>query len=82
MKKLIFILAATLLVTGCATNKCGITEKYDNSIILFAVDSTGAYENPNDPGTFYKMYDTVFVRATQGYDKKGNYKVSYKILNK
>jgi len=82
MKKLILILGV-VLTTGCAINKkCGITEKYDDSTIVFAVDSTGTLEDPNDPGIFYRMYDTVFLRATSGYDRKGNYKTSYKILNK
>ncbi len=82
MKTLILILGVGLLATGCATQKCGITEPISDSVIIFAVDSSGVYENPNDPGIFYVMYDTVFLRATSGYDRKGNYKTSYKILNK
>lgn len=81
MKTLIFILGV-VLTTSCATNKCGITEKFDNSVIITAVDSSGICENPNDPGIFYRIYDTVFIRATSALDRKGNYKTSYKILNK
>jgi len=89
MKKLILILGE-VLATGCATNKCGITEELDNSTIVFAVDSTGVSEDPNNPGVFYKMYDTIFISIKNKLDrsgrykfnKNGEYKTSYKILNK
>jgi hypothetical protein len=81
MKKLIFILGV-VLATGCSINKCAITEPYGGPTIIFAVDSTGVYEDSNNLGTFYKIYDTVFISSTQGYDRKGNYKTSFKILNK
>lgn len=78
MKKLVFILISIIIFSGCQLRK-PIAE---SSQIIYAVDSSGVYENPNDPGIFYKMYDTVFVRTSSGYDKKGNYKTKYKILNK
>lgn len=82
MRKLLLFIAVVMMA-GCATNKCGITEKFDGeSSIIFAVDSSGICENPNSPGVFYKMYDTVFIRYTATYDRKGNYKTSARILNK
>lgn len=83
MKKLILITFGGLMLTGCAMNKkCGITEKYDDSTILFMVDSSTVFENPNNLGVFYVYYDTVYIQATGKFDKKGSYKTSYKILNK
>lgn len=82
MKKLIFILAATLLATGCATNKCGITESLNDTRIITVIDSLNStYEDPNNPGIFYMAYDTIRIEVKNKWGKVG-YKTSYKILNK
>jgi len=82
MKKLIFILAATLLVTGCATNKCGILETLDSRRVITVIDSENSvYEDPNKPGTFYNNYDTIRIEVINKFDRRNNYKTTYKILN-
>jgi len=91
MKKLILITFGGLMLTGCVMNKkCGITEPIDATTIVFAVDSSGIAEDPNRPGTFYQMYDTIYIAVKNEvdrngdykFDKNGNYKTTYKILNK
>jgi len=81
MKKLILILGVVALATGCATNKCGITEAYNSTVIVYAIDSTGLAEDPNQPGFFFKGYDTVKVEISNKFDRRGNEKRTYKILN-
>lgn len=79
MKNLAFILILTIIIlSGCQLTKL----VPESTQIIYAIDSSGVYENPNDPGIFYRRYDTIFIRLSNGFDKKGNYKTIYKILNK
>lgn len=75
MKSLIFIFAA-ILMTSCATKRCGISELSNNTRIIYAIDSENTQaEDPNNPGVFYPVLDTIKIKVTN----KG-YKTYYEIL--
>ena len=90
MKTLAFILGA-ILITSCATNRCGITEQYGETSVFKYIDSSDVYENPNDPGTFLKGFDTISVQKKTFLTRKGELrdelkivkvsKTAYKLLN-
>jgi hypothetical protein len=80
MKKLIFILGV-VLATGCATNKCGITEPIDEVRVITLIDDGNAtVEDANNPGMIYRVYDTIKIEVRNVWTKKGGDKVLYKVL--
>lgn len=82
MKTLILILGV-VLATGCATNKCATTEMYNDTRIVFAIDPNApVYEDPNNPGVFYTENDTIWIEIKEELDRKGNHKITHKVLNK
>jgi len=81
MKKLIFILGAiTLLLTSCATNRCGITEPVVFVEYVYAIDSSGVSEDLNNRGVFFKTFDTINIRITTKYNRQAVAKITYKIV--
>lgn len=86
MKKLAIIIGVVTLFssTGCVISSCGITEKmpvYVDRLLL--IDSSEVFEDPNNPGVFFKGYDTVFVESTTTINKITSIEeTSYKVIGK
>ncbi len=80
MKTLILILGV-VLATGCATNKCAITEPTDEvRVVTLIDDGNSTVEDVNNPGMFYQVYDTIKVEIRNTWTKKGGNKTLYKVL--
>lgn len=76
MKNSILILAVALatLGTSCVTSK-GVVDRS----VLYAIDSSGLAEDMNNPGVYYKTYDSIKVEKT-GRMVKGSYVATYKVI--
>lgn len=76
MKTLTIFSLIAVLAMGCsATKSAHLSETYS----FLAVDSSGEAENPELPGTFVKVYDTLVITVTNGpYMKKPIYQVARK----
>jgi len=81
MKNSIFIFGAiTLLLTSCATNRCGTMQPTVFVNYVYAIDSSGVSEDLNDRGVFFKTFDTINIRITTKYNRQAVAKITYKIV--